>query len=383
MFTEHLTAAEFQRVVQAAVPCGLLNVDRQLMMVGISPTFVSARQRDPTPISQFQLDLNAMNQVERLASGEVPLVQFLRNLAFQGRLRDCPEAVVLEEFANRVGNASSGTPTPPAPTSLPEIQHNEAIVGFDDMVDFGFLSRALEVGKAVGRVLVPRYENGRAVMTSDRVPWRMRGTAWLVSPDLVLTNHHVINARRAEEPPATTADFLRQGSESFVEFDFDEPTAQMDTRTMKEVVCYSTALDYALLRLDEPTGRSVVRLRSAPFTKAEVGTAVNIIQHPRGEAKRIAFRNNLVSGVEDTVVRYYTDTDYGSSGSPVCDDNWRAVALHRGARLAEGANFQGKSVAYVNFGSQIQTVLADIVVQSPVAATEIKAGQGGSSLPAS
>ena len=70
--------------------------------------------------------------------------------------------------------------------------------------------------------------------------------------------------------------------------------------------------------------------------------AVNIVQHPRGEYKRVAVRNNLVSAADETTVRYFTDTDYGSSGSPVCDDQWRVVALHRGARRAKDVQFQGK-----------------------------------------
>jgi hypothetical protein len=58
--------------------------------------------------------------------------------------------------------------------------------------------------------------------------------------------------------------------------------------------------------------------------------AVNIVQHPRGEHKQVAFRNNLVSAADATIVRYFTDTDHGSSGSPVCDDHWRVVASIEG-----------------------------------------------------
>jgi hypothetical protein len=82
-----------------------------------------------------------------------------------------------------------------------------------------------------------------------------------------------------------------------------------------------------------------------------------------------------VSAADATTVRYFTDTDRGSSGSPVCDDRWRVVALHRGARHVSGVQFQGKDEAFVNFGSQIQAVLADIGANDAPAAATIAAAQ--------
>ena len=60
----------------------------------------------------------------------------------------------------------------------------------------------------------------------------------------------------------------------------------------------------------------------------KVGDRVNIIQHPGGGPKQIALSHNVVVSVDDQRVRYLTDTDYGSSGSPVFDEQWRVVALH-------------------------------------------------------
>ncbi len=71
-------------------------------------------------------------------------------------------------------------------------------------------------------------------------------------------------------------------------------------------------------------------------------------------------RNNLITGTDDETIRSFTDTDSGSSGSPVCNDQWQVVALHRGARFVTGVMFQGKQTAFVNFGSQIQAILSEI-----------------------
>jgi V8-like Glu-specific endopeptidase len=82
-----------------------------------------------------------------------------------------------------------------------------------------------------------------------------------------------------------------------------------------------------------------------------------------------------VTAADADTLRYYTDTDFGSSGSPVCDDSWRVIALHRGAKHAPGAKYQGKDEAYVNFGSQIQAVLDDLRATNPMVGAQIEAAQ--------
>jgi hypothetical protein len=126
-----------------------------------------------------------------------------------------------------------------------------------------------------------------------------------------------------------------------------------------------------VIRLSADPGRAplLIHPQKVIFTAATYAP-VNIIQHPNGNAKRVALRNNLLTGADDQTIRYFTDTDFGSSGSPVCDDNWRVLALHRGAKRTE-LEFQGKPVSYVNFGSQIQAILTDIGIQNPVVLAEI------------
>jgi V8-like Glu-specific endopeptidase len=99
--------------------------------------------------------------------------------------------------------------------------------------------------------------------------------------------------------------------------------------------------------------------------------ALNVIQHPRGQPKRFAIRNNLAVDADATVIRYYTDTDHGSSGSPVCDDAWTVVALHRGAML-HNAQFQGQDTAFVNVGTQISSIVTDLKARFAALAAELK-----------
>jgi endonuclease G len=73
--------------------------------------------------------------------------------------------------------------------------------------------------------------------------------------------------------------------------------------------------------------------------KAVVGQPLNIIQHPGGQSRRVAFRNNKLLSLDDerTLV-YETDTKPGSSGSPVLNDLWQLLALHHASESARDAN---------------------------------------------
>lgn len=75
------------------------------------------------------------------------------------------------------------------------------------------------------------------------------------------------------------------------------------------------------------------------------GEPVNIIQHPRGRAKEIVFHSNRVQKISPKYIQYEADTDLGSSGSPVLNRQWQAVALHHAVLVEETApdemNIQG------------------------------------------
>ena len=376
MFAGYLTNAQLQPLIEAALSSDLVNVPRATLLAGLPGPFAMSLPGFGNALDQFQSDLARLNAVERLADGQVPIVTFLGNAAFQLRLRSRDEARLFQQAQAGIGNVATGVPTAlPQADQLPEVVTKEQIVGTDDSVEIGFLAGGIDVARAVAMIAVPRFEQGTQAM-SNGGPWVLRGTTWLIAPELALTNHHVINARRSDEAPAGDADLRLQALGASIAFGFDTRDAATSKATVTELLATSTELDYALLSVAGAPAVPVPRLNSQPVTLDPTSRmAVNIIQHPRGEPKQVALRNNLLTAADAETVRYFTDTDYGSSGSPVCDDRWRVVALHRGARHAPGTNYQGKSEAYVNFGSQIQAVLADIRAKAPAAAAAIDAAQ--------
>ena len=88
---------------------------------------------------------------------------------------------------------------------------------------------------------------------------------------------------------------------------------------MRGIVAWSPELDYAVVRLAEPTGRPGLPFRHDALEAAlEDNVAVNVIQHPNGKAKRIGLRNNIVDGTTEREIRYFTDTDSGVVGARPC-----------------------------------------------------------------
>jgi len=59
----------------------------------------------------------------------------------------------------------------------------------------------------------------------------------------------------------------------------------------------------------------------------------------------------------------------------VFDDNWRVVALHRGAKRARDVKYLGRDVAYVNLGSQMSAILEDLKGKNPAAFALLRAGR--------
>jgi hypothetical protein len=184
---------------------------------------------------------------------------------------------------------------------------------------------------------------------------RTSGTAFLVGPDLVLTNQHVLAPVLDGTVPAgqvrvrfdyqTTADghVLRTGAEFGLAGQWrvavsPPSAADLDGRGLPG----ADELDFAVVRLAGNPGAEPVSavagvlgapargwLRPpAPFRRPAPGEPLFVLQHPRGAPLRLAF--DRVAGLNDngTRLRHGVDTEPGSSGSPCLDRNLDLVAVH-------------------------------------------------------
>jgi endonuclease G, mitochondrial len=370
--TEYLQPDELDRVRDAAVAAFADPQWRPVLFQGVLREWVATLPVLAIPAAQIMSDLAAMNRVERLVDGRVPLEIWLHNAA-----RTTAEAgprEVFEQARDQVARAAAGEPDLGSAGAVDEVQ--EEIIFRDDTVHIGYLAEGAAAGRAVARILVSPYQNGAPVTNPAGLPEPHAGTGWLLTPTLLVTNHHVINARTAIRGPALQAgeaDLALQASHAVVRFDYDAEQQAGVEVTGAELVAWSAELDYAVLRLAADPGREPLPVHAEPLdaTLAD-NVAVNVIQHPDGKAKRVGLRNNIVHDTSEQDVRYFTDTQRGSSGSPVLTDAWAVCALHRGARRVD-VKFQGKQSAYVNVGTQIAAVLADLKARYPAVHDEVGA----------
>jgi hypothetical protein len=337
---------------------------RRLLMNGINPKWVGRLRNFDDDASQLSGDLNSLNSAQRLADGTVPFEIWLRNAADEyGHLE---QGKVFPRLLDELTTRATGAPPIEEPARVPEVR--EAIVNRNDMVAYGFLSAGLQAGQSVARLSVTRHAGGAPFKLPGGELAVYNGTGWLIAPDLLMTNHHVVNARNDGENDAPLEDLKLQARSTTVLFDFDGKTgAGTPLAGSPELLSFDVALDYAVLRLPaRADGRTPLNLSDE---KVEVTKdsykSVNIIQHPLGGPKMVALRNNLVYDSNYPKLRYFTDTEHGSSGSPVFDDAWRVVALHRSAAFVENVQFQGRLTGWVNEGTQMAAILEDLKARQP------------------
>ncbi len=188
----------------------------------------------------------------------------------------------------------------------------ERILGTNDLVDVRYLLNGARVTASVGRIVFP----GRGF-----------ATGFLVAPGVIMTNWHVFGSKRDVRG-------------NHIEFGYRE----IDEETLAEATSFSfdpdrlffsdREHDFAIVAIGDRIAGDI-NLDSIPFcplvreTNAVVtGERINIIQHPAGEPKQVAMRDNRAVGVDDVFLHYRADTKRGSSGSPVFNDEWELIGLH-------------------------------------------------------
>lgn len=253
-----------------------------------------------------------------------------RDLTSTGTTAVKPSAAIDEFWKKRaLAPSPDGTefrsilPVGPAPiggADLSPDRRAERVLGTSDLLEVVFLKAALTVAKTVARVRV-------GAPSGSLIGY---GTGFLVSPRVLLTNWHVLK----------TADIARSSS---AEFGYETQLGDGAARNgaifklrPDKFYLSDQQLDYALVALEQ-AGEGGEDIASFGFnalidddqTLITKGQFANIIQHPSGQPKQLAFRQNEVTEKPESFLHYRTDTAPGSSGAPVYNDQWQVVALHR------------------------------------------------------
>ncbi len=188
---------------------------------------------------------------------------------------------------------------------------------FSTLLPINFLSKGLMRAESVARVCIPQGSRNEL------------GSGFLYKDNWFVTNHHVIKNRESAEKGKVQFNFEESDNGNAIEtseYTFDAKDGQFFT---------DPARDCTIVKLN---GNPSEKFRSLTLEPVEIkkNDFVNIIQHPGGRYKQIALYHNTVMYVDNKFVQYLTDTEPGSSGSPVFNSNWQIVALHNsGGTLLE------------------------------------------------
>ncbi|GMQ86673.1 MAG: hypothetical protein BMS9Abin07_2261 [Acidimicrobiia bacterium] len=292
------------------------------------------------------------------------------------------------EVGEEIGTGDEGY------VELSEMAVIERIIDQNNLLPVHFLTEGAVLQGAVGKVIVS--------------PPGWSGTGFMVSPSLLMTNNHVLR---------NTTDAGNARVKLNYQFDHNGNDQQVDEYRADPASFFHTnqPLDYSIVRLKPKTrvprfsrgprvpvsragveqgaleaiigGDADLDLGSGDFTDPTAvarfpripsgwyiypgakwgfiplretvtyapGQRLNVVQHPQGRRKEVALQSNTVTNIFTNHVRYSTDTEPGSSGSPVLNNSWDLVALHHAAGSQDGSgNWQD------NQGVRVDKIVADL-----------------------
>jgi hypothetical protein len=238
-----------------------------------------------------------------------------------------------------------GAPRIPAAVPGTEAGLEKAVRPFLPLIDVGLWRE--HMFKLEGRVC--RVEINR----------QARGTGFLVGPDTVLTNYHVmrevIDNRTLASKVQLRFDYrvLANGTKSDgtvvslhpTEWLIDStPYTTAEANNDPDAALPSTdELDFALLKIERVFGSEPLRPatdssargwipvpETVPLITTDPPMPILILQHPNTEPLKLAVDTAGVLKLYDngTRIRYATNTEPGSSGSPCFNIDWKLIALH-------------------------------------------------------
>ncbi|MFL5612249.1 MAG: trypsin-like serine peptidase [Gemmatimonadaceae bacterium] len=194
----------------------------------------------------------------------------------------------------------------------------DRLLSGSDQLNASYLERGMIAADAVARI---ELRNGESELVGC-------ATGFMVSPHLLLTNHHVLQT--ADEAAQSWAHFR---------YEFDALGRMVESCVFalepSQFFFTDRTLDVTIVAVasETPDRRQRVsrfgwlRLPASPDTIVP-GEWLSMVHHPAGRPKQLVLRQNLLIRSSDAELWYVTETASASSGAPVFNDSWQVVAVH-------------------------------------------------------
>jgi hypothetical protein len=249
---------------------------------------------------------------------------------------------------------------------LIDTRNQEKIVDYNNLQRISWLREALRVASTVGRIVTPSG----------------LGTGWLIGDDLIITNNHVLD----HQPDPETY---------WIEFNYEtnwkgETTPTDRYNLLKLIKTQSGSLDYSIIKVEgrpgEKYGYNNIKDAKRPSMESSAALYPVIVQHPSGGFKQIALTDNYLKAVKGEICWYTTDTEPGSSGSPVFDQLWRPFALHHAGgphEMPDGSTqILNEGILLADIVADARAVLGEVTEHLRIVMKELlKSGHFASTLP--
>jgi V8-like Glu-specific endopeptidase len=270
------------------------------------------------------------------------------------------------------------------------LENQEAQYGQYNFLSAHFLTEGAEIQKAIAMVTLKVAKSGLPAGSG----W---GSGFLISNSLFMTNNHVIEDKafcddvnmqfmyqdNYNTEPAISSDFFETNENSFFHTNasLDYTIVRLKRKPYKfKIPFWSSTVREGLANTNFPAkyeyadieqiqeleylsefitkkqpisafdpgriyqifgytaGSKYGYIPLRPTVSFPVGLRLNVIQHPQGRKKEVVVQQNELTDVHTNVIHYFSDTDYGSSGSPVFNNTWDLMALHHARKPSESAN---------------------------------------------
>ncbi|MDI7865323.1 serine protease [Rhizobiaceae bacterium n13] len=250
--------------------------------------------------------------------------------------------------------------------------HLEAEVGEWNTVPASLLELLSKYRRAVARIVVP---GGQIDFQGIRNDGGWTGTGFLVAPNLLLTNHHVLNSVAVAGSATAEFDYEWPSDKLFANAGTTEPpTVRLElspTRLFVTSPVTGGGLDYTFVWISEKAAErfGTIHMERGSFM-INAYEPTFVIHHPRGRLKEVSLDDTELLAVNSLNILYAADTDYGSSGACVFNRNGRLVALHHARQTGEALKTyypdvphqlsDGRPVSVGNEGVKISAIALDL-----------------------